>query len=588
MFAKFSVKKPMTVFVAVILVLILGVVSFTEMTPDLLPSINLPYAVVVTTYPGASPETVETTVTKPVEQSMSTLNNIKNVTSVSSENVSMVILEFNDDVNMDSMTVDIREKLDQITGYWDDSVGSPLIMKINPDMLPIVVASVDADDMDVKEISEYVENTVKPALEGVNGVASVTASGLLEEEIHVVIREDLVNEVNEDLRSSVQNSLSEAEAALKEAEEKIADGKATLEGQTSQFQSGMVQADQALSEARMQLLQGEIALDNAEKELSDKEKEVLAQAGFRSLDEMETGLTASLEQINTLLSQEGTIRDGLAAMEEGLAQLEDSLAQIEAGKAALESNAELSAARTAFDQMVAEGIVDEDGNLLIPSDTPGYAETAAEVTALKTAVDTYYTKKAELVTTEEQLTSQKTELEGKKAEAEAGLAQIEKIKSEGTVETLEEGLSGVEALRSGKAQMAASRAELASGKETLLARAQEAGMTKYEAEASLAEAKRQLEDGEKELTAQKETFEDSKETALEAADVSDKLTVDTISQILTAQNFSMPAGYVTEDGIQYLVRVGNKLEDVEELENLILFDTGAEGMEPVSVTILTK
>ena len=294
MFAKFSVKKPMTVFVAVILVLILGVVSFTEMTPDLLPSINLPYAVVVTTYPGASPETVETTVTKPVEQSMSTLNNIKNVMSVSSENVSMVILEFNDDVNMDSMTVDIREKLDQITGYWDDSVGSPLIMKINPDMLPIVVASVDADDMDVKEISEYVEDTVKPALEGVNGVASVTASGLLEEEIHVVIREDLVNEVNEDLRSSVQNSLSEAEAALKEAEEKIADGKATLEGQTSQFQSGMVQADQALSEARMQLLQGEIALDNAEKELSDKEKEVLAQAGFRSLDEMETGLTASL------------------------------------------------------------------------------------------------------------------------------------------------------------------------------------------------------------------------------------------------------------------------------------------------------
>lgn len=584
MFAKFSVKKPMTVFVAVILVLILGVVSFTEMTPDLLPSINLPYAVVVTTYPGASPETVETTVTKPVEQSMSTLNNIKNVMSVSSENVSMVILEFNDDVNMDSMTVDIREKLDQITGYWDDSVGSPLIMKINPDMLPIVVASVDADDMDVKEISEYVENTVKPALEGVNGVASVTASGLLEEEIHVVIREDLVNEVNEDLRSSVQNSLSEAEAALKEAEEKIADGKALLEGQTSQFQSGMVQADQALSEARMQLLQGEIALDNAEKELSDKEKEALAQAGFRSLDEMETGLTASLEQINTLLSQEGTIRDGLAAIEEGLAQLEDSLAQIEAGKAALESNAELSAARTAFDQMVAEGIVDEDGNLLIPSDTPGYAEIAAEVTALKTAVDTYYTKKAELETTEEQLTSQKTELEGKKAEAEAGLAQIEKIKSEGTVETLEEGLSGVEALRCGKAQMAASRAELASGKETLLARAQEAGMTKYEAEASLAEAKRQLEDGEKELTAQKETFEDSKETALEAADVSDKLTVDTISQILTAQNFSMPAGYVTEEGIQYLVRVGNKLEDVKELENLILFDTGAEGMEPVRLS----
>ena len=85
MFAKFSVKKPMTVFVAVVLVLILGVVSFTEMTPDLLPSINLPYAVVVTSYPGASPEEVETTVTRPVEQSMATLNDINEVTSVSSK-----------------------------------------------------------------------------------------------------------------------------------------------------------------------------------------------------------------------------------------------------------------------------------------------------------------------------------------------------------------------------------------------------------------------------------------------------------------------------------------------------------------------
>ena len=210
---------------------------------------------------------VETTVTRPVEQSMATLNDINEVTSVSSENISMVILEFNDEVNMDSVTVDIREKLDQITGSWSDSVGSPLIMKINPDMLPIVVASVDADDMDVKEISAYVEETVQPALEGVGGVASVSASGLLEEQVNVVIREELVDDVNEDLKDSVRDSLSEAEDALREAEDKIAEGKEELEKQTSQFQNGMVQADQALSEARMQILQGEIALDRAEEEL---------------------------------------------------------------------------------------------------------------------------------------------------------------------------------------------------------------------------------------------------------------------------------------------------------------------------------
>lgn len=94
MISKFSVKKPYTVIVAVVLVIILGVVSFTKMSTDLLPSMDLPYAIVMTTYPGASPETVEQTVTKPIEQSMATVSNIKNVSSMSSENASVVILEF--------------------------------------------------------------------------------------------------------------------------------------------------------------------------------------------------------------------------------------------------------------------------------------------------------------------------------------------------------------------------------------------------------------------------------------------------------------------------------------------------------------
>ena len=82
MLAKFSVKKPMTVFVAVILVVLLGVVAFTRMTPDLLPNIDLPYVVIVTSYPGASPEQVETEVTRPIEQSVATLDNIADIESV--------------------------------------------------------------------------------------------------------------------------------------------------------------------------------------------------------------------------------------------------------------------------------------------------------------------------------------------------------------------------------------------------------------------------------------------------------------------------------------------------------------------------
>ena len=141
MIAKVSVKKPYTVLVAVVLVIILGCVSFTRMTTDLLPSINLPYVIVMTTYPGANPETVEMVVTKPVEQSMAMVSNIENISSISGENYSMVILEFAQTANMDSVSLEIRENLDQVKSFWDDSVGNPIIMKLNPDMLPVMVAA---------------------------------------------------------------------------------------------------------------------------------------------------------------------------------------------------------------------------------------------------------------------------------------------------------------------------------------------------------------------------------------------------------------------------------------------------------------
>ena len=158
MLSKFSVKRPYTVLVGVLLILILGFVSITKMTTDLLPSMNLPYAVVYTTYIGASPEEVETTVTRPVESSMATISNIKNIQSVSSENVSMVILEFEQTANMDSVTIEMRESLDQISASWSDSIGSPVIMKLNPDMMPIMIAAVNRDGMDSLELTDNVNN----------------------------------------------------------------------------------------------------------------------------------------------------------------------------------------------------------------------------------------------------------------------------------------------------------------------------------------------------------------------------------------------------------------------------------------------
>ena len=150
--SKFSVKKPLTVFVAVIAILVLGVVAYFRMTPDLLPNMDFPYVLIMTTYPGASPEKVEQEITKPMEQAMSTLDHIQEVTSVSSENVGMVILEFTEGVNMDTVGVDIQQEISQLSADWSDTVGTPYVLKINPSMLPVEVAAVSMEGMDTVEL----------------------------------------------------------------------------------------------------------------------------------------------------------------------------------------------------------------------------------------------------------------------------------------------------------------------------------------------------------------------------------------------------------------------------------------------------
>ena len=130
--SRFSVKKPLTVFVAVVIIIALGIVSVTGMTPDLLPSIDLPYVVVMTTYPGATPEEVESEVTKPLEQSLATVESLKSIQSISNSNYSLVVLEFDNGSSMDTAVVNILQQVDLVEGGWSDSIGAPYIMKINP------------------------------------------------------------------------------------------------------------------------------------------------------------------------------------------------------------------------------------------------------------------------------------------------------------------------------------------------------------------------------------------------------------------------------------------------------------------------
>ena len=140
-----SVRRPVTVLMVVLFVIILGFVSFTRLPLDLMPDIELPYAVVMTSYSGAGPQEIENLVTKPIEQALSTVQGLENITSMSSEGNSVVFLELDFGVDMDQAALDIREKIDMVKGYFPDGVGTPMVIKANMDMMPMMALSHASD-----------------------------------------------------------------------------------------------------------------------------------------------------------------------------------------------------------------------------------------------------------------------------------------------------------------------------------------------------------------------------------------------------------------------------------------------------------
>ena len=541
MFAKFSVKKPFTVVVAVVLVLILGVVSFTEMVPDLLPDMNLPYAAIITTYTGASPEEVEMAVTKPIEQSMATVNNIKNITSTSSENVSMVMLEFSDEVNMDSVTIDIREKLDSISGYWSDSVGSPIIMKVNMDMMPVMVSALDVEGMSATELTTYANEKIIPQVESVEGVASVSVSGRVENEVNVMIRQSKLDDVNKKVKESVKNKLEKAEKELKKAKQKIEDGKKELADKQEQFDAGMFAADQGILEGKLELLKAEIKLAEGETALTEKEQELAnakkeLEAGEKELAEKEKEATGGLETINKALKE----------MEPNETKLTEAKTKLESSIETIKNNILLT---------------EEQKTAMVEPLQKQLDEVDAGITTLAEA---------------------KTKLEEQKKTVEDGLKQIETAKK--TLETNKSKLTeGEKAIETAKEQLVTGKAGIASGKETISEKESEVAKPQSEVGNQLSNASTQLLTGEKEIDTQLENFKKTKEEALDAADLRETITKDMISGILTAENFSMPAGYIEQDGQDYLIRVGNKVKNVNELKDLVLFDTGDKDLDPIKL-----
>ena len=182
-------------------------------------------ALVVTTDMGASPEQVESDVTAPIESAMATTSNIKNISSVSYNSYSVVTLEYEQNANMDSVVIEIQQSLDQVSGQWDDSIGTPMIMKVNPDMMPVLAAAVDKDGMDANALSDYVKNDLAPALESLEGVASVTTTGQLEESVDVTLDQDKIDALNKKIQKKIDEQFEKSQKKIDAGKKKVESGK---------------------------------------------------------------------------------------------------------------------------------------------------------------------------------------------------------------------------------------------------------------------------------------------------------------------------------------------------------------------------
>ena len=422
--AKFSVKRPLTVFVVVLAVVVLGIVAYLRMTPDLLPNMDFPYVIIVTADPGASPEAVEEEITRPMEQSMATLDQIKEVTSTSQNSVSMVMLEFEDGVNMDTISVDIQQKISVLQGQWNDTVGAPYVLKINPSMIPVMVAAVSQEGSDVYALSDLVTDELTGKLEGVSGVASVTVSGALTRQAHVILDQEKMEALSAKLADAVKAQLKKAEGKLYAAKRQVEDG------------------EKALSDAKRAAADG-VA---------------------------------------------GTVGDSVDEVYKNLKELYDKLEGLD------------------IDDLVGGFITDPDGTLK----------------QLNDLLDTL------------------------KSSTEKLMKELENGKLEGDISDF------LVQMMDGITQMTG-------------------------AELQLSQAKSQIESGLKQI-------QEAYKKVDEQTDLGGMLSISTVSGLLTAQNFSMPAGYIDDDsGVSYMVSVGQKFENSSELEDMVLFDLGLEGVAPITL-----
>lgn len=569
MLPKLSVKKPMTIFVAVIVVIVLGIVSVFKMTPDLLPNMDFPYAIILTTYPGQTPETVESVVTKPLEQSLSTIDGVKTITSTSSDNYSILTLEFEDGTNMDTATVDMRGNLDTIKDAWPDGVGSPYLMKINPNMMPVAMVAVDYDGYDTVQISDYVNNELKNQLEGIDGVASVSTKGIVTQKENVIISQTKIDALNAKINDALNDKFGDAEKKISDAKKELQDniskaeqGSDTIEQSINDLNSQQEEVAKQLADAQGKAQSGYTEILNAKMQLLDQQQSLTATK--QTLTIAYQTLTQIKEKLDSLQDEKVQLTQQIETFEKIYNDYKDALSKL--------ANPDLTDEQLAQVRAILAKIDEELDKYGFPKEE--LEERLNNAKNALTNVDKAITQTVEalkgLDTTEEKLDDTIAEIADKISQVDGGITQIA-----AAVKGLDNNTVSVnQALSEIEKQQSLAAYQLSGGLSALNTKQSEVNS-----------ALTQLNSAQEELKSASDELSDQKDKAKKAADMTNTVTISNVSNILTAQNFSMPAGYVSDDeNIKYLVRVGDKIDGDKEMQSLALFDTGIDGIGVVKLS----
>ena len=491
---KFSVKKPFTVLVAVIMVLMLGFVSISNMQTNLLPDVNTPYLMVVTVYPGASPERVESEVSDVMQNALGTVAGVEKVTATSAENYSLLLMQFSDDTDMNSAMVKVSNKVDQTTASLPSSCLTPSIIEYSLNMNAFMTVAVSREGSDVYDLSEFVSDTLVPYVERKGGVSSVSTNGLIEKMVQVQLSQEKIDAINEKLLEVIDVQLADARKQLESAEAQIEAGRKEYNRQFKNYSN-------TVSDTMMQEMSGQVG---------DAIKVVRKQA------------QALLDSVNQLIAvvQEPEIQQALIDVRDGLQRVMDKFN--ETGMKDIDSLIEIVTELRDITDKLTGALQQLQQRLNTESGTEG--STAADLAddlQVQQSLNTVYNTLNDVIKAMDDVP--------------------------GLTKTFSDAIGNF-------------------------------SQQQMQAYMKFTEAREMLNEYEKQLAEAKQTYADAEEKAMASSDVSKLLDIDTLAQLIYAQNFSMPAGYVKDSsGKSWLLKVGEEYDSIEDISGALLLHVDGFG-----------